>query len=72
MSEITGLRVTTVRPMTPAEAHREGWTVDLKVLPTVLELEDGTVLYASRDSEGNGPGSLVGYDPTNRRHFGFA
>lgn len=72
MSEIAGLRVTAVRPMTPAEAQREGWTVDPKVQPTVLELEDGTLLYASRDSEGNGPGSLFGYNPARRKHFGFA
>lgn len=72
MSEITGLTITAVRPMTAPEAQREGWRYDSQLPPTVVQLENGTLLYASADPEGNGPGSLVGYDPTNRRHFGFA
>jgi hypothetical protein len=29
---------------------------------TVLVLDDGTILYPSRDDEGNGPGALFGAD----------
>jgi hypothetical protein len=56
-----GLTITNVRPMTPAECDTEGWDYSLHgVVPTALELSDGSVLYPSRDSEGNGPGALFG------------
>jgi len=29
-------------------------------VPTALVLENGTVLYPSRDEEGNGPGAMFG------------
>lgn len=30
--------------------------------PIILELDDGTVLFPLRDSEGNGPGTISGAD----------
>jgi len=47
-----------MRNMTKAELKREGW--DGKCI--CLELDDGTILYPSRDEEGNGPGALFGYE----------
>jgi len=48
------------RPMSVAEHQREDWGfVDHS---TVLDLGDQGVIYASRDSEGNGPGLLFGVD----------
>ena len=59
---ITGLRIVAVRPMTKVEAAREGWDIR-RYAPTVLVLENNSVVYASRDSEGNGPGALFGAIP---------
>jgi hypothetical protein len=53
---VIGLRIVDVRGMTSAEVNKEGWGQST----TVLVLEDGTKIYASRDEEGNGPGALFG------------
>lgn len=59
-----GLRITKVRPMTPNEMEAEGWTPGyMSGTPMVFVLSDGTLIYASRDSEGNGPGVLFGKHP---------
>lgn len=62
MTDLTGLTIVDVRAMTDEELEREGWQMpQLQQAPVALELDDGTVLYPSRDPEGNGPGSLFGY-----------
>ena len=58
-SMITGKRIKKIRTLTAAEAEYEGWDGDAGRV-TVLELEDGTLLYPSRDEEGNGGGALFG------------
>jgi len=55
--ELKGQKVKTVRAMTNAEAAKEGWDNENT---SVIEFESGDRVYASRDSEGNGPGSLFG------------
>jgi hypothetical protein len=55
---IVGRRIVAVRSMTPAELVDEGWPHEARV-PAIV-LDDGTVLYASRDDEGNGPGAIFG------------
>ena len=35
----------------------------------VLELDDGTILYASQDYEGNGPGAIFGTDKNVKDMF---
>ncbi|HRZ18686.1 MAG TPA: hypothetical protein P5136_01400 [Methanofastidiosum sp.] len=57
-----------IRPMTKEEMDAEGWYGDRP--PSVIELADGTKLYPSRDSEGNGPGCLFGVTPKGE-HFGL-
>lgn len=52
-----GIRLVSVREMTPDELKAEGWT-GRKCM--CLEFSDGTILYASRDGEGNAPGELFG------------
>ena len=52
-----GLKITAVRPMTREELCGEAWPLTADP-PAVVELEDGSVFYASRDGEGNGPGAL--------------
>jgi len=51
-----GRKIVKVRLQTETEMDSEGWN---KPSP-VLELDDGTLLYPSRDYEGNGPGALFG------------
>lgn len=55
-----GLSIKDVRPMTAAEKAGEGWEAEWLDAAVVLELSDGSLIYPSRDPEGNGPGSLFG------------
>lgn len=55
-----GKTITAVRPMTKEEAEREGWSFGRHSAPSVVVLSDGSLIYASRDPEGNGPGELFG------------
>ncbi len=56
-----GRTIRMIRELTPAEKVREGWSQGEPC--ECVELDDGTILYASRDAEGNGPGELFGIDP---------
>jgi hypothetical protein len=53
--------------MTEEELAAEDWMATAGYVPVVLELDDGGLLYPSRDPEGNGPGALFGrtseYEP---------
>lgn len=61
--------IKTIRNMTKKELEREGWEDEQNV--TCIELDDGMLLYPSRDSEGNGAGKIFGYDPSLKSHFGL-
>lgn len=65
-----GRKIVDVRRMTQAEMDREGWQ-DYHRKPTVLVLDDGTVLYPSQDEEGNGPGALFGHSPKDGAFYVF-
>lgn len=54
---LVGQKILKIRRMTNAELNREGWT-DIHKTTMALVLDNGTVVYASRDDEGNGPGTL--------------
>lgn len=56
---LDGKVVKTVRPMTNNEMHQEGWDCHR---PLLIEFTDGTLIYASCDEEGNGPGALFARD----------
>jgi len=55
---LVGRRIVALRAMGARELEAEGWSPD-KITP-VLVLDDGTILFPSRDGEGNGPGALFG------------
>jgi hypothetical protein len=57
--ELIGQKIVAIRPMTSRECNAEGWG---KKRATVLCLENGILLYPSRDEEGNDAGSLFGTD----------
>ena len=48
-------QIVKVRWMTKKEQKATGWDGDRAI---VLELDDGTLIFPSRDDEGNGPGAL--------------
>ncbi len=58
MTRLVGARVVEMRRLSARELAREGWPADDHVLALVFD--NGLVVYASRDDEGNGPGSLFG------------
>lgn len=66
MSDIIGKTIKEVRPMTNAEAEAEGWE-DWHDRAIVVVLDDGTKVYASRDTEGNGPGAFFGQAPNGQQ-----
>lgn len=56
--EIVGHKIVAIRFLTASEIETEGWEDRPK--PLALVLDNGIVLYASRDDEGNGPGAMFG------------
>jgi hypothetical protein len=54
---LKGRRLIAIRPMTRAEQKREFW--DRPAM--VIVLDDGSLIYPSQDEEGNGPGTLFGF-----------
>lgn len=56
---LQGKTVFAVRYLTPDEAEALGWSSR----PLMIEFDDGTLIFASRDDEGNGAGSLLGQTP---------
>lgn len=53
---LLGLRITKVRYLTREEMESLGWSQSV----VVIELENGTLLFPSRDDEGNDGGALFG------------
>ena len=51
---LIGRTIKNVRYMTKAEAEKLGW----EQVPVVLELDDGNIIFPSRDDEGNDGGAL--------------
>jgi hypothetical protein len=66
MKEIVGQRIVAVRQLSKREMEEQGWPTRSRYGSTAvaLVLENGTVLFPSRDHEGNGPGALFGYGPS--------
>ncbi len=57
---LAGKRIKKVRQMTAKEKESQYWHKDDKIL--TIELDDGTLIFASVDFEGNGPGALFAHD----------
>lgn len=53
-SLLTGKKIKSVRYASQEELEDMSWDGEL----IVIEMEDGTLFYPSRDHEGNGPGVL--------------
>jgi len=61
MEHLIGREIVGIRWMTTGEQRGVGWSC-VNPVP-VLQLDDKTVLYPSRDYEGNGGGALFGAKP---------
>ena len=59
MKELIGRKIVCVRPITEQEREDEGWDNDHSAT-SVIELDNGTLIYPSQDDEGNGAGTLFG------------
>lgn len=60
-----GSRIAVLRPMTDEECEAEGWDPGYE-RALVIVLDDGGLLYASRDEEGNGAGALFAREPDGK------
>lgn len=73
LAPLVGSTVVAIRPMTPTERAQQGWTEDLGISSReealVIELSNGTLVFPSRDGEGNGPGVLFGHHPASGNDF---
>ena len=59
---VVGAKIVKIRPMTGKEMSSEMWDEDnFGSNPPAIVLDNGTVIYPSRDDEGNGGGALFGY-----------
>lgn len=56
-----GRTILAVRWMTDKELRNEGW--DDRGGGIAIDLNDGSILFASQDDEGNGPGALFAISP---------
>jgi hypothetical protein len=59
-TEFVGRRIVEARVMSNEELEAEGWDAQQFGSVPVFVLDDGTLIYPSRDAEGNGPGELFG------------
>jgi len=58
MGDIIGRKIVAMRQLTKLEMNDEGWDDQYAAEVVALVLDDGTLIYPSRDEEGNGPGEL--------------
>lgn len=57
---LVGCKVVDVRYMSKKEARNHGWSHR----PVVLVLDNGTMIYPSKDDEGNDAGTMFGSSAT--------
>ncbi len=55
-----GLSITGVRYLTASECRDAGWDIGPHDAAVCITLSDGSILFASQDYEGNGPGAMFG------------
>jgi hypothetical protein len=67
-ADLIGQRIVALRPMTKKEAEQEGWEYHPTAVPSVIELENGDVLFPVADNGGGRPkpACLMGNTKDNR------
>ena len=58
--DVVGAKIVDIRPMTKKEKKEIGWDEDHMGTPKVVVFDNGMILAASQDEEGNGPGAFFG------------
>ena len=66
---LVGKKIVEIRPMTDEETEAEGWETYADTA-TVIILNNGTLIFASMDTEGNAPGVIFGVTKNGDR-FGI-
>jgi len=69
---IEGAKIVKVRSMTDAEYKREYWDNEPNNPVYVLELDNGCIIFPSRDYEGNAGGALFGHNSKTNKAFTIA
>jgi len=69
LQDMIGKKIVSIRPISKAELEEEGW--DGHGATSVIELEDGTIIYPSSDDEGNNAGTLFGKDKNGQTFYVF-
>lgn len=64
---LIGKKIVGTRQMTKEEVEFEGWHRGT----TVFELDDGSIIYPSKDDEGNDSGALFGRKGNKAIRWGF-
>lgn len=67
LKELIGKRIVKIRPISDSEKENEGW--EGSGCTSVLELDDGTLIYPSGDDEGNSGGTLFGKDKKGKTFY---
>jgi hypothetical protein len=58
LNQLIGRKIVCIRPISDKEKELESW--DGSGCTSVIELDDGTLIYPSSDDEGNSGGTLFG------------
>jgi hypothetical protein len=61
VKELLGKKIVEIRHLTTDEMDEYGWEGEEPAVALVLD--DGTLLFSSRDEEANGPGVIFGKEP---------
>jgi len=61
LKDLIGRKIVCIRPLSDEDRKLEGWE-QTHGATSVIELDNGTLIYPSADDEGNGPGTLFGRD----------
>lgn len=66
-ADVVGRTIVAVRPMTEKEAQQERWPYFPHMVPSVLELDNGVVLFPAADDNGRAaPAHLIGNTAENK------
>jgi hypothetical protein len=74
-SKVVGRKIKEIRKMTAQECHSEGWQEEANYpgrRPYCIALTGGTIIYPSRDYEGNGAGAFFGCTKVDGKPHHFA
>lgn len=66
-NQLVGKTIAKVRP--PTEEELEYTNEDIR---TIIEFTDGSILFALRDEEGNGPGVMIAATDEDNQFYVFA